>query len=200
MSDTPAASRRGRWLVIGLAVLFMGPLAAAWIMYFSGDWAPGATSNKGELITPPRPLPEAPLTLAGGGTTDGNFPHGAWTLYLRTSDGCGESCRDRLYLMRQSHIALGKEAERVRRVLLVEGAAPDTGWLAGEHPDLLVVQADGEDAAALLGAFPAAGPETADVIYLSDPLGNLMMRYPVEGDDRRILDDLKKLLKLSRIG
>ncbi len=200
MSDTPATSRRGQWLVVGLAILFMGPLAAAWIMYFSGDWAPGETSNKGELISPPRPLPEAALDLAGGGTTASDFPYGAWTLYLRNADGCGDGCRDRLYLMRQSHIALGKEAERVRRVLLVEGAAPDAEWLAAEHPELLVVLAEGAAADAMLGAFPAAGPEAANVIYLSDPLGNLMMRYPVEGGDRRILDDLKKLLKLSRIG
>ena len=200
MSDSAPSSRRGQWLVVGLAILFMGPLAAAWIMYFSGDWTPTGTSNKGELISPPRPLPEAALVLAAGGSTADNFPHGAWTLYLRNDDGCGEACRERLYLMRQSHIALGKEAERVRRVLLVEGAAPDAAWLAAEHPELLVVLAEGAAADAMLGAFPPVGPDTADVIYLSDPLGNLMMRYPVEGGDRRILDDLKKLLKLSRIG
>ena len=127
-------------------------------------------------------------------------PHGAWTLYLRNADGCGETCRDRLYLMRQTHKALGKEAERVRRVLLVEGAAPDSQWLAAEHPELLVIPVGAGPAADLVSRFPSATPGTGAEIFLSDPLGNLMMYYPPDGEERHILDDLKKLLKLSRIG
>jgi len=46
----------------------------------------------------------------------------------------------------------------------------------------------------------AAGARAEDAIYLVDPLGNLMMRWPKDPDPKKISSDLKKLLKYSRIG
>ncbi|MDP4800593.1 MAG: cytochrome C oxidase subunit I, partial [Burkholderiaceae bacterium] len=37
-------------------------------------------------------------------------------------------------------------------------------------------------------------------LWLVDPLGNLMMRFPTDADPTRIKTDLMKLLKASRIG
>jgi hypothetical protein len=37
-------------------------------------------------------------------------------------------------------------------------------------------------------------------LYLVDPDQNLMMYYPAEIDQNRVLEDIKKLLKLSQIG
>jgi hypothetical protein len=39
-----------------------------------------------------------------------------------------------------------------------------------------------------------------DHIYIVDPLGNLMMRYPRDADPSKIKKDVVKLLKVSRIG
>ena len=56
-----------------------------------------------------------------------------------------------------------------------------------------------ESAAGIGAAFPAAGAIT-NHIYVIDPLGNLMMRFPRDPDPSRMLEDLQRLLKVSRIG
>ena len=43
-------------------------------------------------------------------------------------------------------------------------------------------------------------PIKSGYIYISDPLGNLMMSYPADINPKGILKDLKKLLRASRIG
>ena len=37
-------------------------------------------------------------------------------------------------------------------------------------------------------------------VWLVDPLGNLILRYPPGYQSRGLLEDLKRLLKLSKIG
>ena len=94
---------------------------------------------------------------------------------------------------------LHRDLDRVRRILLYTGAPPDPAFVAEQHPDLLVADATGGDAPALIASLPApAVPGNA--VYLVDPLGNLMMRYPATGSWQDMHKDLKKLLKLSRIG
>jgi hypothetical protein len=126
---------------------------------------------------------------------------GKWTL-LYVGDGrCDGSCRAALTLMRQTRLALNKDMTRVQRVFLATGNCCDRAYLDAEHPGLVVALADNDAGAALLAAFPDAQPEVGGFIYVIDPLGNLMMRHlpqppPAEG----LLEDLRKLLKLSHIG
>ncbi len=200
MTDHPTSNRRSRWLVTGLALLFLGPLAIAWTMYLTGRLEVSATTNEGTLVSPPRPLPTGAHELASGEHTADDFPAGAWTLFVVADADCDDPCRQQLYLTRQTRTALGKDQDRVRRVLVVGGTAPDADWLAAEHPQLLVVPASGNSGAALATALGQGGPAAPGTVYLADPLGNLMMRYEPGGHDRRILEDLKRLLKLSRIG
>jgi hypothetical protein len=93
--------------------------------------------------------------------------------------------------VRQVRRAVGKDAERIERLwLLTDAGKPRAELLAaieGSH----VVRADAE----LLKSFP--GPEH---IYLVDPLGNLMMRFPADPDPSRMIKDLQRLLKYSRFG
>ncbi len=37
-------------------------------------------------------------------------------------------------------------------------------------------------------------------VYVADPLGNVMMRFPANAEPRRMLKDLERLLKASQIG
>ena len=53
--------------------------------------------------------------------------------------------------------------------------------------------------AGTLGIALTAGA-AADHIYLIDPLGNLMMRFPRDPEPGRMIKDLSRLLKASRIG
>ena len=126
----PVAVRRGRRRLLALAALFFVPLAVAfWLYYGPTDWRPAGASHKGDLIDPARPLPEIALPTAEGAPTDPGLLRGHWTM-LYVGDGlCDQRCREALYLMRQSHIALNKDMDRVQRVFLVTGRCCDRGFL-----------------------------------------------------------------------
>ena len=200
----PTARRRGRLQLVALAALFFVPLAVAfWLYYGPGTWRPAGDASKGDLIDPARPLPAVSLPAADGSPTGTEFLRGKWSIVYVGDGACDARCREALYLTRQSRIALNKDMDRVQRVFLVTGNCCDRAFLAGEHPDLLVVQAGGPEAAPLLAPFPAYadGPVgTAGRIYLVDPLGNLLMSYAADAPDKALLTDVKKLLRLSHIG
>ena len=200
----PQAVRRGRRQLLALAALFFVPLALAfWMYYGPTGWRPSGDASKGDLIDPARPLPEISLPAMDGGTTAPSFLRGKWTM-LYVGDGlCDDACRRALYLTRQSRIALNKDMDRVQRVFLVTGRCCDRGFLAKEHPDLIVALVEDASSAAVLGPFPTYGGvpvAAAGRIYLVDPLGNLMMSYAPSAPDKALLTDMKKLLRLSHIG
>ena len=200
----PDAVRRGRRQLLALAALFFVPLAVAfWLYYGPADWRPAGGSHKGDLIDPARPLPGIALPTADGPPTDTGFLRGRWTM-LYVGDGlCDQRCRKALYLTRQSRIALNKDMDRVQRVFLVTDRCCDRGFLAQEHPDLIVARVDDDASAALLEPFPTyGGVPLADAgrIYLVDPHGNLLMSYAPTAPDKALLTDVKKLLRLSHIG
>ena len=179
----PTRSRTQIWFLVAL---FFAPLALAFLLYYGGGWRPPGSTNKGELISPPRPLP------------NGSAWHGKWTLVYVGDGRCDERCRAALILTRQTRLALNADMTRVHRIFLTTGNCCDRTYLAAEHPDLGVEQVDNAAGAALLAAFPDAASGS---IYIVDPLGNLMMRHaPSAGLSQGLLEDLRKLLKLSHIG
>jgi hypothetical protein len=200
----PAAVRRGRRQLLGLAALFFVPLAVAfWMYYGPSGWRPAGDTSKGDLVEPARPLATIALPTADGGQTSAEFLRGKWSMVYVGDGLCDERCRKALYLTRQSRIALNKDMDRVQRVFLVTGRCCDRGFLAQEHPDLVVARVDDAASAALLEPFPTyGGVPLADAgrIYLVDPLGNLMMSYAPAAPDKALLTDVKKLLRLSHIG
>lgn len=191
--DSFRRSNRQAW---GLFLLFFGPLAIAVYLYYETDWRPGDTGNHGELIVPAVPLPEVELPLLGGGRSDADSLRHHWSLVYIGREGCAEHCREALYNGRQMRLALGRLMDRVQRVYLYVGEPPEAGFIAGEHPDLLVADATGPEAAPLLEALTGQ----AEGYWLVDPLGNAMMRYPADQAPRGMLEDIKRLLRLSRIG
>jgi hypothetical protein len=199
-----AARRRGRLQFLALAALFFVPLAVAfWLYYGPGTWRPAGDASKGELIDPARPLPAVSLLKADGTPTGAEFLRGKWSIVYVGDGTCDARCREALYLTRQSRIALNKDMDRVQRVFLVTGACCDRGFLTAEHPDLLVVQLEGPEAAQLIAPFPSYADGTAGQagrVYLVDPLGNLLMSYAADAPDKALLTDVKKLLRLSHIG
>lgn len=189
-------SRRRSLQGWGLALLFFGPLAVAASLYFFSDWRPGETNNHGELVIPPMLAPATSLPLADGGQTGSEFLRKHWSLVYVTRQPCGEPCQEALYNGRQMRLALGHLMERVQRVYLYVDEPPDPAFVAAEHPDLVVADAGGAQAGSLLDAFTGQ----AEGYWVVDPLGNVMMRYPSDQAPRGMLEDLKRLLRLSRIG
>ncbi len=194
MTEATEDTRRTPWQAIILVLLFFGPLLAAWLLYFHSDWRPGELSVHGELIDPP-----VPLSAATADSADDVF-HGHWSLLYVSPGVCAEDCEQALYRMRQTDTALGRRGARVETVLLPRGPMPDAGFLASEHPKLVVLP-QGSDAAEVLAAsLPAAARPDGTGIFVVDPLGNLMMRFDLEADAKGMYEDLKKLLRVSRIG
>ncbi len=203
-SPDPDSVRRGRRQLLLLAALFFVPLAIAfWMYYGPSGWRPSGDASKGDLIDPARPLAAMALTTTDGTQTQPDFLRGKWSLVYVGDGLCDDRCRKALYLTRQSRIALNKDMDRVQRVFLVTGRCCDRGFLAEEHPDLVVARVDDDAAAALLEPFPTyGGVPLADAgrIFIVDPLGNLLMSYAATAPDKALLTDMKKLLRLSHIG
>ena len=191
---------RPRLMLLFIIACFVAPLAAAVLLV--GRWQPGGSVQHGELLHPARPLPAWRIEPAAGHSLDGAALRGRWVLAYAGPDGeCDPGCRAALYAMRQVRLALGKDMERVKTAWLLANP-PDSGlrrWLAMEHAVLTAGAADAATRTALLEAFERPGG-AGDWIYLIDPLGNLLMRYPVTVEPRGMLKDLQRLLKWSRIG
>ncbi|NHA14275.1 cytochrome oxidase assembly protein [Thioalkalivibrio sp. XN279] len=195
MNDTTQPKRRNlqAW---GLFLLFFGPLAVAMFLYYGTDWRPGGTGNHGELVRPPQPTPVVTLPGTEAYPDGDGFLRDRWTLVYVARSPCEEACQEALYNGRQMRLALGRLMDRVERVYLFTTEPPEAGFLAAEHPDLVVVDATGAAGEALLTAF--AGQDEG--YWLVDPLGNVMMRYPADQTPKGMMEDIKKLLRLSRIG
>jgi hypothetical protein len=201
--------RRQRRMLIGLALIFFAPLGLAFFLYYGhAHWLPGGRVNAGDLVDPARPLPPLPLPLWGSGTTDANFLKGKWTFLYVVHGACGQACLTRLHDTRQVRLALDRDMKRVQRVFLAEPDCCDQQLLREEHPDLIAVRADaqaapllvllpGEGNSSAANDSPAAGPPR---VYLIDPLGNLMMSYAPGVEAKGMLEDMKRLLRLSSIG
>ncbi|HUK01914.1 MAG TPA: hypothetical protein VLW26_06505 [Steroidobacteraceae bacterium] len=192
------ASLRARNLrtVGALAALFMLPLLAAFLLYYGLGWRPSGHTNYGELIQPPLPLEASGLKLADGSPAGADLLRRQWTLVYVGAGDCDESCRHALYVMRQTRLGLNTDMTRVRRVFLATGACCDRAFLEREHQGLILV--DASAAPRLLAQFPA--DERSQMLFIVDPLGNLMMRYDARRNPRGLFEDLKKLLQLSHIG
>jgi hypothetical protein len=203
MTEHSAQDRRQGRLLVVLALLFFAPLGLAFYLYYGhGTWHPGGRVNAGELVEPARPLPSLALPLLGLGYTDPNFLKGKWTLLYVGFGKCAEDCRTRLHDTRQVRLALDRDMNRVQRVFIGDEDCCDAQFLHEQHPDLITIRA-GDAAAPLLALLPGQGSVNAthpSYVYLIDPLGNLMMSYAADAKAKGMLDDMKRLLRLSSIG
>ena len=158
-------------------------LGASWVIW-RFDLASGAAGNYGTLLSP---RPAALPALAG--------LKGKWVLVQFDSGACAVACERKHYFMRQVRRAQGKEMSRIERLWLITDAAqPSSALLAAIEGTVIA-----GEGAALAPAYPAEGAAT-EHIYLVDPLGNLMMRFPADPDPSRVIKDLKHLLKFSGFG
>jgi len=183
MSDTPPDNRRRNRLVfVAIAVLFVVPiLAATYLNSTWTDWAPDMTKNNGELIQPVRRVDGASQRWEAESG-------GRWTV-LAVSDGCDAACGEFMGVLANVHLALGRRGDRVRREL-VTARQPSAPAL----PERLDTRVDGELSGRLEDTLGAAS------VYLVDPLGNVMMRYPEGFDPSGLRKDLERLLKYSKVG
>jgi hypothetical protein len=206
-----AHDRRQRRLLIGLALLFFAPLGLSFYLYYGrGAWHPSARVNAGDLIDPPRSLPSLALPLQSSGESAPDFLRGKWSFLYVEQGPCAERCRGILYETRQVRLALDRDMDRVQRVFIADENCCDFQTLHEQHPDLLAIRLS-PAAAPLLKLLPRGdagsganlgGGDGANAqrIYVIDPLGNVMMSYAPDAKPKGMLEDMKRLLRLSHIG
>jgi hypothetical protein len=114
------------------------------------------------------------------------------------SADCDKDCKEKLFYMRQIRLTQGKEMDRIERVWLLIDKAPLETVLMREYDGTHLLRAQSEELRAWLPTEPESKIENH--LYMIDPLGNLMMRFPQSGDPNKIKKDILKLLKASRIG
>ena len=188
---TDSQRKKGRLQFLIIAALFFGPLlVAAWLYYGGEALQPQERANHGALLEPIVSLVDA---APGSAIHDSR----SWRLLYATDGECGETCRKALYTQRQTPLMLGKEMERVERVFLHGAEPPDTLLVAEEHQGLVALH-DPALRAVLDDKRPATLP--AGGYFLMDPHGNLVLYFSPDIKPRDMVDDIKRLLKLSRIG
>jgi len=167
---------KNKILLIGLvcaAPLVLGTLAYVF------RWDVGSTANYGELI-PPRLLSGPPFERL----------RGKWLLIAIDGAACDAWCEKKLYYLRQLRRAQGKDMDRIERLwVLTDSGKPRADALAASEGTRISRNEN--------FGFPG---NATDYIYLVDPLGNLMMRFPRDPDPSKLIKDLQRLLKYSRFG
>ena len=199
-----AASRLGRWKLYVVLAICAAPLIASYVVYYFVR--PDARSNYGTLIEPQRPMPALHLKTLDGRAVDSGTLRGKWLMVMVAGGDCPRACEDRLYHLRQVRLTTGKDRDRVVRVWLIPDDTPLPTMLMREYDGTAMLRADPKEIARWLGEGSNASNQSrfaddyADHIYMVDPLGNLMMRFPIEADPNKTKRDLAKLLRASGVG
>ncbi len=192
MSKEITPRTRKRKLLL-LMTLMIAPIALSYLLFFWG--APSGRVNYGELIEV-KILPDIALRKTDGVTFNISQLRGKWIMLVVDSGMCDESCRKKLYFMRQIRLMQKTEMGRIERVWLIDDDKIPKSGILKDFKGTVLINAKGSE---MLKAIPAKISQH-DHIYMIDPLGNLMMRFPKDVDPSRMAKDLKRLLKISQIG
>ena len=197
-SEADAKRRRsGRWKMLAVVAVCAAPMIASYFTYYVIK--PQSRNNYGALIDPRQyPIPDLGSSALDGGKAGLEDYKGKWIMLQADGGDCAAACRGKLFTMRQLRLMQGKEMDRIERVWLVIDKEPLDTALMREYDgtDMLRV-----DAGKLKAWLPAEqGTSAQDHIYLIDPLGNLMMRFPKDPDPNKMKKDISKLLRASAIG
>jgi hypothetical protein len=189
-------TRLGRWKMTAVLLICAAPVIASYVTYYG--LRPEGRRNFGQLVSPQRPLPDQVVTALDGSSRNLRSLKGQWLLVVVAAAGCDAVCQNHLYLQRQLQTSLGKDADRLDRVWLVTDAAPLPPGMLPALANATVLRVP---PAVLAGWLQAAdGQALADHLYLVDPVGNWMLRFPAQLDlsgAARAKRDLERLLRAS---
>jgi hypothetical protein len=187
----------GRWKMALILLACAAPVIASYFTYYV--IRPEGRTNYGTLIQPTRTLPSTlALTTLEGQPVAPAALRGQWLLVAVGPGGCDAACEQRLYFQRQVREMLGRESERVDKVWLVTDAAAVSPVLRAaltQGDPTTMLRADRTALAGWLQAEPGQPIEAA--LYLVDPMGEWMMRWPREPEPARVKRDLERLLRAS---
>jgi hypothetical protein len=173
-----------------LGTISLAPIVGSLLLYYF--WKPQAFTNYGELV-PAIPLAGVTIPARDGNPLRIDELRGNWVFLMVDTANCDDYCQSKLYVMRQVRLTQGKDQQRIERVWLVpDGVRPPPGIEAEYRGTRTILPAAGD----FLARLPASG-SPRDHIYVIDPFGNLMMRFPRDADPQRVKKDVAKLMKNS---
>ena len=186
----------GRLNMLLVLLACAAPVVASYITYY---WVrPEARRNYGELIQPTRPTPSIAVARLDGGDMKLTDLKGQWLLVSVAGAACDEPCQQRLYLQRQILVGLGKERPRTEWVWLVNDKAEIPNTLLPGLEEATVLRIDPKALAQWLQ--PEANKKLEDHLYMVDPMGEWMMRFPAQLNAEGALKakrDMERLLRAS---
>lgn len=195
--DQDSKKTRGRWKLLMVIAICASPMIVSYFTYYVIK--PEQRTNYGTLIDPRNyPIPVLDAKTLDGRAAELDTLRGKWILLQTGPSACEEGCQQRLYYMRQLRLAQGKDMDRIERVWLVTDGEPLETLLMREYDGTHMLRVDAEAVRAWLPT--EAQTKASDHLYMIDPLGNLMMRFPKDADPNKVKKDLSRLLKASRIG
>ena len=189
-------TRAGRWQMLLLALVCAAPVIASYLSYYV--IRPQGRTNYGQLIDPQRAMPALQATDLDGRAVDLEQLKGQWLLVSVAGGACDAECESNLYLERQLHESLGKNRDRMDWVWLVDDAQPVRDALKPGLREAKVLRVP--RAALAQWLQPAAGQRLEDHLYVVDPLGHWMMRFPARLDKQgasKARVDLERLMRAS---
>jgi hypothetical protein len=172
---------KARLFVLLIFFACVAPVALSVITYYV--WKPQKRMNYGELLQ---------ATPASASTTTGNPYQGKWVMLLIDEPGCPAACEKRLYAMRQTALAMEVKKDKLGQVWVITPAGPPKAELLAQYPETNLVVHD-------LAWLPQLPQPVAGRIFLLDPNGAPVLRYPEDPDAKRMMKDLGRLLDIKRM-
>lgn len=195
MTPTPAASAPGHWrryrTLYAVIALCAAPVLASYFAYYV--MPPSGRTNYGTLLEP-RAARAASMTTEDGRPFSFSELDGQWVMVMAAGGACEPQCEAALLQMRQQRLMTGKDRDRVERVWLVTDDVAIAERLRRDYDGTRIVRAPGLEARALL---PAESSELVGSLWLVDPMGNVMLRWPRNPEPQRVKDDIARLLTAS---
>lgn len=190
-------TRAGRIRMLMVFAICAAPMLLSYLSYYV--IRPQSISAFGELIEPQRDLPPIKVKQLDGQAIDLTALRGQWLFVATASGKCEHDCEKLLYIQRQLHKGLGKQQDKMERVWLVSDDAPVSAALVEALQGATILRINPKDLEQWL--YPSTGQALSDHLYLVDPMGHWMMRFPpnIETPDSasKIKRDLERLLRAA---
>jgi hypothetical protein len=190
-------TRVGRLKMLLVLLVCASPVIASYFTYFV--IRPEGRTNYSELILPTHGLPtDLNLRTLDGTPVAPRSLHGQWLLMAVGPAACDAACEKRLLMQRQLREMLGRERDRLDKVWVVTDEQPLTPQLREALGGVAPVTVLRADAAAMARWLqPEAGKRIEEHLYVVDPMGEWMMRAPVDPEPSRVKRDIEKVLRAS---
>jgi cytochrome oxidase Cu insertion factor (SCO1/SenC/PrrC family) len=199
VEKTAKQTRAGRWKLFMVLAVCASPMIFSYFTYYVVK--PEGRTNYGTILDPREfPMPVLDGVNQLGETQELSALKGKWLLVQADLGSCLEACQKKLFEQRQLRTMQGKAMDRIERVWLVLDQTPIDPKILPGIDGTKILRVNPESLKKWLPVDKELNTQVTEHMYLIDPLGNLMMRFPKNADPSKVKKDLSKLLKASAIG